>query len=286
MKGVCVLIEIKSLSCSYKQNSKEFNVLDNVSLTIKRGTLTAILGRNGSGKSTLAKHMNAILLPQLGTVYVDGTDTHDEMHIYDIREKVGMVFQNPDSQAVAAIVEDDTAFGPENLGLPNDEIEKRVDFALKSINMDHLRTRAISSLSGGQKQLVAIAGILAMRPKYMVFDESTSMLDPSSRKLVLNSVKMLKDKYNIGIIWITHYMDEAALAERIVITDSGKITALGTPLEIFSDFDLIKNSGLALPPVARLCFKLKECGYNLPKIALNYSDFSVMLKKYISGGCK
>lgn len=280
------MIEIKDLCRSYDDGTNKFTVLDNIDLTIEPGTFTAVLGRNGSGKSTLAKHANAILTPEHGDVIVDGISAACENRIYDIREKVGMVFQNPDSQSVTSIVEDDVSFGPENLGLQREETENRVSESLKKIDIEFLRHKAISSLSGGQKQLVAIAGILAMRPKYMVFDESTSMLDPASRKLVLECVKKLKDEYNIGIIWITHYMEEAAEADRAVIINNGKIAADGTPNEIFSDFELIKNSGLSLPPTAELCFRLIENGYKLPRIALRYNDFAVMLKTYLNGGCQ
>ena len=261
------MIEINGLYRSYNK----IEVHKNISLTFEPGTFTAVLGRNGSGKSTLARHINAILKPQKGSVKVDGMDTHDNNLIYDIRETAGMVFQNPESQAVASIVEDDTAFAPENLGLSDSEILERVESALRDADIEHLRYKPISTLSGGQKQLTAIAGILAMRPRYMIFDEGTSMLDPISRKRVMDCVKRLKKDLNLAIIWITHYMDEAALADRVIIMNDGEIMADGTPENIFSDIELIENSGLELPQPAKLCVRLRNAGFNIP-IVLNAED--------------
>lgn len=254
------MIEINGLCRSYNKTE----VLKNVTLSFEPGTFTAVLGRNGSGKSTLARHINAILLPQRGYVRVDGLDTSDDSLVYEIRERAGMVFQNPESQAVASIVEDDTAFAPENLGLDTDEIIKRVDTALRDAGIERLRKKPISALSGGQKQLTAVAGILAMRPGYMIFDEGTSMLDPESRKRVMDCVERLKNELGIGVIWITHYMEEAVTADRVIIFDHGAIKADGTPEEVFSDTELIADSGLELPPAARLCMRLRKEGFDIP----------------------
>lgn len=254
------MIEINGLCRSYNKTE----VLKNVTLSFEPGTFTAVLGRNGSGKSTLARHINAILLPQRGCVRVDGLDTSDDSLVYEIRERAGMVFQNPESQAVASIVEDDTAFAPENLGLDTDEIIKRVDTALRDAGIERLRKKPISALSGGQKQLTAVAGILAMRPGYMIFDEGTSMLDPESRKRVMDCVERLKNELGIGVIWITHYMEEAVTADRVIIFDHGAIKADGTPEEVFSDTELIADSGLELPPAARLCMRLRKEGFDIP----------------------
>lgn len=254
------MIEINGLCRSYNKTE----VLKNVTLSFEPGTFTAVLGRNGSGKSTLARHINAILLPQRGCVSVDGLNTSDDSLVYEIRERAGMVFQNPESQAVASIVEDDTAFAPENLGLDTDEIIKRVDTALRDAGIERLRKKPISALSGGQKQLTAVAGILAMRPGYMIFDEGTSMLDPESRKRVMDCVERLKNELGIGVIWITHYMEEAVTADRVIIFDRGAIKADGTPEEVFSDTELIADSGLELPPAARLCMSLRKEGFDIP----------------------
>ena len=254
------MIEINGLCRSYNKTE----VLKNVTLSFEPGTFTAVLGRNGSGKSTLARHINAILLPQRGCVSVDGLNTSDDSLVYEIRERAGMVFQNPESQAVASIVEDDTAFAPENLGLDTDEIIKRVDTALRDAGIERLRKKPISALSGGQKQLTAVAGILAMRPGYMIFDEGTSMLDPESRKRVMDCVERLKNELGIGVIWITHYMEEAVTADRVIIFDRGAIKADGTPEEVFSDTELIADSGLELPPAARLCMRLRKEGFDIP----------------------
>lgn len=261
------MIEINGLCRSYNKTE----VLKNVTLSLEPGTFTAVLGRNGSGKSTLARHINAILRPQRGYVRVDGLDTADDSLIYEIRERAGMVFQNPESQAVASIVEDDTAFAPENLGLDNNEIINRVNSALRETGIEHLRKNAVSSLSGGQKQLTAIAGILAMRPGYMIFDEGTSMLDPISRARVADCAERLKRELGVAVIWITHYMEEAVKADRVVIIDGGTIKADGTPDEIFSDTKLIESSGLELPPAARLCMRLRKEGFDIP-IVLNAEE--------------
>lgn len=272
------MIEIKKLCRSYGGA----DVLKDIQLNIEPGTFTAILGRNGSGKSTLARHLNALLKPQRGSVTVDGISAADEAHVFDIREKVGMVFQNPEAQAVAAIVEDDTAFAPENLGLPEKEILERIEFALRETGLLTMRRRAISELSGGQKQLTAISGILAMKPRYMIFDESSSMLDPSSRKRVLSCVMKLKEELGLAVIWITHYMEEAAAADRIIIINDGIIQADGTPSDIFSDTELIEKSGLALPPCAQLCLKLRQAGMDIPSIPINTTDCALILREVLN----
>ncbi|MGN0181839.1 MAG: energy-coupling factor transporter ATPase [Candidatus Ornithomonoglobus sp.] len=273
------MIEINNLRCSFNGA----NVLNGINLNIEKGSFTAVLGRNGSGKSTLAKHLNAILIPKDGDVFVDGINTKDEKKTFDVRERVGMVFQNPESQAVASIVEDDTAFAPENLGLPEDEILRRVEFALDAAGISHLRQSSISALSGGQKQLTAIAGILAMQPEYMVFDEGSSMLDPLARKRILDCVMNLKKELGISIVWITHYMEEASAADRIIILDNGQITADGTPEDIFSDYELIFRSGLDMPQSSQLCLMLKESGLPLPAVSTDTASCAKQLAGLISG---
>ncbi|MDE5991568.1 MAG: energy-coupling factor transporter ATPase [Oscillospiraceae bacterium] len=232
------------------------HVLKGVSLDIPRGGFTAVLGHNGSGKSTIAKHMNAILLPCGGKVYVDGIDTCDEEKLFDIRRRVGMVFQNPDNQIVATIVEEDVAFALENMGVPPDEMRQRVDDALKSVGMYEYREHSPHQLSGGQKQRVAIAGIIAMRPECIVLDEPTAMLDPKGRKEVLKTIRKLNTDFGITIILITHYMEEAALADRIVVMDNGEIIMDGVPRDVFSNVELMKKVGLDVPQVTELMYLL------------------------------
>lgn len=235
-------------------------VLKGVSLDIPRGGFTAVLGHNGSGKSTIAKHMNAILLPCGGKVYVDGIDTCDEEKLFDIRRRVGMVFQNPDNQIVATIVEEDVAFALENMGVPPDEMRERVDDALRSVGMYEYREHSPHQLSGGQKQRVAIAGIIAMRPECIVLDEPTAMLDPKGRKEVLKTIRKLNADFGITIILITHYMEEAALADRIVVMDNGEIIMDGVPREVFSNVELMKKVGLDVPQVTELMYLLGKSG--------------------------
>ncbi len=276
-----LMIEISSLRRKYHIGKETRNVLDGIDLKIEKGSFTAILGRSGSGKSTLIKHINAVLLPQSGKVTVDGMDTNDEKYVYDIRERAGMVFQDPDSQAVASTVEDDVAFAPENLGLDESEINRRVEFAIRSAGISELRDKNINSLSGGQKQLTAIAGIIAMRPEYMIFDESTSMLDPQARKQLFDCVQGLKNELNISVIWVTHYMDEAVAADRIIIVDNGIVAADGTPWEIFSDTDLIERCGLEPPFTINLCAELKKAGYEIPRMPFNIKDCAEMINEII-----
>lgn len=236
------------------------DVLKGVSLEIEKGSFTAILGHNGSGKSTLARLMNGILVPSEGTVLAEGMDTRDDDLIFDIRRHVGMVFQNPDNQIVATIVEEDVAFGPENLGLEPQEIRKRVDDALRSVDMYEYRLHAPSQLSGGQKQRVAIAGIIAMRPDCIILDEPTAMLDPKGRREVMETIRMLNREYGITVILITHYMDEAVKADRVVVMDDGKIIIDNTPQNVFTKPELLQAVGLDVPQAAELLWELKNAG--------------------------
>lgn len=235
-------------------------VLKNVSLDIERGQFTAILGHNGSGKSTIAKHMNGILLPCGGKVYVDGIDTCDGERMFDVRQRVGMVFQNPDNQLVATIVEEDVAFALENLGVPTDEMRQRVDDALKSVGMYEYREHSPHQLSGGQKQRIAIAGIIAMRPDCIVLDEPTAMLDPKGRKEVLRTIRKLNHDFGITAVLITHYMEEAAQADRIVVMDNGEILMDDIPKNVFSNVELMKRIGLDVPQVTELMYLLGQSG--------------------------
>ena len=244
-------------------------VLDGVDLNICSSSFVAILGHNGSGKSTLAKHMNAILLPTGGTVYVDGINTADEERLLDIRRTVGMVFQNPDNQIVANVVEEDVAFAPENLGVPPVEIRKRVDDALKAVGMYEFREHAPHLLSGGQKQRVAIAGVLAMAPRCIVLDEPTAMLDPVGRQEVMDTIKKLNRTSGVTVVLITHHMDEAAQADRLVVMSKGQVVADGTPKEVFSHVEALKSVGLTVPETVELCWTLRRDGLDLPLDALS-----------------
>lgn len=236
------------------------NVIKNISMDVQEGEFVALLGHNGCGKSTMAKLFNALLVPQSGTVTVDGIDTANEENIYDIRRRVGLVLQNPDNQLVASIVEEDVAFGPENLGIEPAEIRKRVDNALKAVDMYDYRTHAPHKLSGGQKQRVAIAGIIAMEPKCIVLDEPTAMLDPRGREEVMNTIIKLNKEKNITIVLITHFMDEAVLADRVIVMDEGNILTQGTPRQVFSQVELLKRHKLDVPQSAELAHKLMGCG--------------------------
>ena len=246
---------------NYEEKQLPPIVLEDVSLDIQPGEFVAVLGHNGSGKSTLAKHFNAILLPTAGTVYVGGIDTKQEDRLYDIRQTAGMVFQNPDNQLVATIVEEDVAFALENLGVPPEEIRRRVDESLKAVGMYEYREHAPHQLSGGQKQRVAIAGIIAMRPKCIVLDEPTAMLDPQGRREVL---RQLGDQFGITVVLITHYMDEAAQCDRVVVVDNGKVILDGAPRAVFSHVEQLKKVGLDVPQVTELVWMLRKDGYNLP----------------------
>lgn len=260
------MIKAKNITFQYKNQESELAipVLNDISLEIAEGSFTAVLGHNGSGKSTLAKHFNAILIPEIGEVYVLGLDTKNENNLLEIRKNAGMVFQNPDNQMVAAVVEDDVAFGPENLGVEPSEIRKRVDRALEIVNMTEYKSASASKLSGGQKQRVAIAGILAMEPKCIILDEPTAMLDPSGRKEVIKTIKELNKTRGITVVLITHYMEEAALADRVVVMDDGKIVLDNIPKKVFREVERLKEIGLDVPQVTELCHILRQNGVNLP----------------------
>ena len=249
---------------NYEEKKLPPVVLEDISLDVQPGEFVAVLGHNGSGKSTLAKHFNAILLPTSGTVYVGGIDTKEEDRLYDIRQTAGMVFQNPDNQLVATIVEEDVAFALENLGVPPEEIRRRVDESLKAVGMYEYREHSPHQLSGGQKQRVAIAGIIAMRPKCIVLDEPTAMPDPQGRREVLQTIRQLGDQFGITVVLITHYMDEAARCDRVVVVDNGKIILDGIPRKVFSHVEQLKSVGLDVPQVTELAWLLRQDGYDLP----------------------
>ncbi|MBN1037336.1 MULTISPECIES: energy-coupling factor transporter ATPase [unclassified Clostridium] len=251
---------------------EEKYALKNVNLKVKKGEFLVVLGHNGSGKSTIAKHMNALLTPSSGTVIVDSLSTSEENNLWEIRSRAGMVFQNPDNQLVATIVEEDVAFGPENLGVEAKEIRKRVDESLEKVGMSEYKRHAPHLLSGGQKQRIAIAGILAIQPKCIIFDEPTAMLDPSGRKDVLKTIKDINKNYGITIVLITHYMDEAAQADRIVVMDGGEVKMEGTPKEIFPQVEMMKNIGLDVPQVTELTYELRKEGIDIPKEILNVDE--------------
>ena len=255
--------------------------LSGVSLAVERGEFVALLGHNGCGKSTLAKHFNAMLLPTSGKVFVDGMDTTEEALKYEIRRRVGLVLQNPDNQLVASIVEEDVAFGPENLGVPPKEIRQRVDNALKAVEMYDYRLAAPYKLSGGQKQRVAIAGIIAMQPECIVLDEPTAMLDPRGRTEVLDTIHKLNQELGITIVLITHYMDEAVTADRVVVMDSGRILTEGTPKEVFSKVELLKQHHLDVPQATELCYRLRACGCQVPLGILDAEECVGILEKLL-----
>jgi len=259
------IVKAVNLMFEYRHGDDENSVkaIHDINLDIERGSFTAIIGKNGSGKSTFAKNINALLLPSGGAVYVNDFDTADEEKLWEIRQTVGMVFQNPDNQLVSSIVEDDVAFGPENMGIHPEEIRKRVDDALAAVGMYEQRKMAPHLLSGGQKQRIAIAGVVAMMPECIVFDEPTAMLDPGGRREVMNIIKELNDK-GITIVLITHFMDEAATADKIVIMEDGKIVLSGTPKEVFQEVEYIKNLSLDVPFAVQTAHKLREKGIDVP----------------------
>ncbi len=265
------MIETKNLTYRYDKEKLQL-VLDNINLKINDGEFVAVLGHNGSGKSTFAKQLNAILTPLGGSVCIDGMYTNDEENLWDIRSKVGMVFQNPDNQIVASVVEEDVAFGPENLGVPTQEIRERVDFALDAVDMTKHRKAAPHNLSGGQKQRVSIAGIIAMMPKYIVLDEPTAMLDPKGRAEVMKTIKYLNRKHKITVILITHYMEEAAKADRVVVMEKGKVIIDDTPEMAFANVALLKSVGLDVPQVTDLMFRLRRSGINVRHDLLDEDD--------------
>ena len=262
----------ESVNLDFKYDGEDEFVLKDINISFKQGEMTAVLGHNGCGKSTFAKHLNAILLPSGGTVYIDGIDTKDENRIYDIRQRVGMVFQNPDNQIVATIVEEDVAFALENLGVEPNEIRRRVDEALKAVGMYEYRMHAPHQLSGGQKQRVAIAGIISMRPRCIVLDEPTAMLDPKGRSEVMKTVKELNSKYGITIILITHYMEEAAQCERIIVMDKGKVLMDDSPKQVFSRVEELKAVGLDVPQVTELIYELNKYGLKLDTHIINENE--------------
>ena len=260
------IISVEHLAYTYPgvEDTPGVPVFADLNLTIEEGSFVAVLGTNGCGKSTLAKHFNAILLPSGGKVYVCGIDTANEDRLITIRRNVGMVFQNPDNQIVANVVEEDVAFGPENLGIASPEIRRRVDSALKQVDMYEYRTHAPHFLSGGQKQRIAIAGVIAMEPKCIVLDEPTAMLDPRGRREVIDTIGRLNREKGITVVLITHHMDEAAKAQRVVVLDKGKVAADGTPKEVFSQVELLHGIGLAAPETVELCWELNQEGFDLP----------------------
>ena len=277
------LIETKDLRFSYTSSEGVAPVvLDGVDIAIEEGSFVAVLGHNGSGKSTLAKHMNAILLPSGGAVYVDGMDTADEEKLLDIRRTVGMVFQNPDNQIVANVVEEDVAFAPENLGVLPDEIRKRVDDALKAVNMYEFREHAPHLLSGGQKQRIAIAGVIAMQPRCIVLDEPTAMLDPIGRSDVLRTIKTLNRERGVTVVLITHHMYEAAQADRLVVMAKGKVIADGTPKEVFPRVEELKAAGLTVPHTTELLWQLRQEGLDVPLDALSDEECAQALNDLLT----
>lgn len=282
------MIDVENLSYAYMSEDDRGhpvlskNVIDNIDLHIKKGSFVAVLGHNGSGKSTLAKHFNAILLPSGGKVYIDGMDTKNEKLLYEIRKNIGMVFQNPDNQIVAAIVEDEVAFAPENLGVEPSEIRKRVDECLKIVGMSEFAGFPPSKLSGGQKQRVAIAAVLAMQPQCIVLDEPTAMLDPMGRKEVISTIKKLNREKEMTVVLITHYMDEAAQADRVVVMNKGKIVMDDTPRKVFRQAEYIKELGLDVPQVTLLTHELIKMGFELPGDIIYLDECVDELLKYLN----
>ncbi|HHT64623.1 MAG: energy-coupling factor transporter ATPase [Caldicoprobacterales bacterium] len=267
------IIQVKDVYYKYTNQQDELTAaLDGVSLSIHEGEFVAIIGHNGSGKSTLAKHFNALLQPASGDVYVKGMNTKDEEQVWSIRQVAGMVFQNPDNQLVATIVEEDVAFGPENLGLPPGEIRLRVDRALESVRMSDFAQSAPHYLSGGQKQRIAIAGVIAMRPEIIILDEPTAMLDPSGRKEVMDTVHYLNKNEGITIVHITHFMEEAIQADRVVVMEEGKIILDGPPREVFRQVETLKQIGLDVPQVVELAFDLNREGFSIPGDPINIEE--------------
>lgn len=264
-------IEARKLVHEYIRRDEEGNVegidtaLDGVDLDIRQGEFIAVLGHNGSGKSTLAKHLNVLLEASGGTLWVDGKDTTQEENLWDIRKNAGMVFQNPDNQIIASVVEEDVAFGPENIGVPTDEIWKRVESSLKSVGMIQYREHSPNKLSGGQKQRVAIAGVMAMEPKCIVLDEPTAMLDPNGRREVLDAVERLNKEKGVTVILITHYMEEVIRADRVYVMDKGKVVMQGTPQSIFSQVDTLKSYRLDVPQITLLAYELRKAGMDIPE---------------------
>lgn len=281
--GKEILFDIRHLTHTFEtEDGKTFDALSDVTCTIPKGSFTAIIGTNGSGKSTLARHLNALYLPTAGEVIVEGMKTSDMEHIWDIRQKVGMVFQNPDNQLVAAIVEEDVAFGPENLGVPAEEIRKRVDYALEKVGMSAYRTHSPAMLSGGQKQRIAIAGVLAMHPDCIVLDEPTAMLDPLGRKEVMDTIHELNRSEGITIVLITHFMEEAVTADQVLVVDRTKLQMQGTAREVFSQADKLTAMGLDVPVAADLAHGLRKKGYEIPEDCMTDEELGEALCPYAS----
>ena len=273
------IIKVKDLIFEYIRRDEEGNVegittaVDNINLDINQGDFVAVLGHNGSGKSTLAKHLNAILYPTEGTVWVDGKDTQKDEYIWEIRQTAGMVFQNPDNQIIGQVVEEDVGFGPENMGVPTKEIWERVDESLKAVGMYEFRKHSPNKLSGGQKQRVSIAGVIAMHPKCIILDEPTAMLDPKGRREVIRAVRALNDVERITVILITHYMEEVIYADKVFVMDQGKITLQGTPREVFSKVERLKELRLDVPQVTLLAHALRQEGFSIPEGVLTKEEF-------------
>lgn len=281
--GKEILFDIRHLTHTFEtEDGKTFDALSDVTCTIPKGSFTAIIGTNGSGKSTLARHLNAMYLPTAGEVIVEGMKTSDMEHIWDIRQKVCMVFQNPDNQLVAAIVEEDVAFGPENLGVPADEIRKRVDYALEKVGMSAYRTHSPAMLSGGQKQRIAIAGVLAMHPDCIVLDEPTAMLDPLGRKEVMDTIHELNRSEGITIVLITHFMEEAVTADHVLVVDRTKLQMQGTAREVFSQADKLTAMGLDVPVACDLAHGLRKKGYEIPEDCMTDEELGEALCPYAS----
>ena len=279
------MIEAKNLVFEYIRRDEEGNVdgiiraVDGVTLDVQPGDFVAILGHNGSGKSTIAKQINAILEPTEGYLYVDGKDVSDPDKLWEVRQTAGMVFQNPDNQIIASVVEEDVAFGPENLGVPTEDIWVRVEESLRAVGMLEYRTHSPNKLSGGQKQRVAIAGIMAMKPKCIVLDEPTAMLDPSGRKEVIKTLHELNEKENVTVLLITHYMDEVIGADKVIVMDGGKVVMQGTPKEVFSQVEKMKSYRLDVPQVTELAWELKKAGMPMPDGILSVEEFTEAWKK-------
>lgn len=276
---MAVILETQNLTFRYHEDGA--NALEDVTLSIEEGSFTAVLGHNGSGKSTFAKHLNAILLPSGGKVYVGGVDTADESRLFDVRKTAGMVFQNPDNQIVANVVEEDVAFACENMGLPPEEIRRRVDESLAAVGMSEFAKSAPHLLSGGQKQRVAIAGILAMQPRCIVMDEPTAMLDPSGRAEVMAAIHRLNRETGVTVVLITHHMDEAASAERVIVMKQGKVALDGTPRQVFSQVERMRSLSLAVPQTVELLHELNQAGAALSLEALSVEECADEIMKYL-----
>lgn len=282
MEQTAIVVDQLTYDYPGTEETSPVQVFEGLDLTIEAGSFVAVLGHNGCGKSTLAKHFNAILLPTGGSVHVYGMDTRDEALLLKIRQQVGMVFQNPDNQIVSNVVEEDVAFAPENLGVPPEEIRTRVDEALKLVGMFQYREHAPHMLSGGQKQRIAIAGIIAMRPKCIVLDEPTAMLDPQGRREVLATIRRLNRENHITAVLITHHMPEAVLADRVVVMTDGGILTDGTPKEVFTQVELLRAAGLTVPETTMLLYELRQAGFDLPLDALSVEECAQTLRDFLT----